>query len=108
MILFPKAGVLVLAISSVAYCDLVTKGWTLAAANIAPDGFTRSAALVNGQFPGPLLTANKGDTIIVNVQNNLADPTMRRSTSIVCLLKQFSPLYMFLLIMFQCSTGTVS
>lgn len=61
----------------------VTKDWTLAAEPISPDGFTRSATLVNGGFPGPLLTANKGDSITVNVHSNLADPTMRRSTSIV-------------------------
>ena len=27
--------------------------------------------VVNGQFPGPLIEANEGDTIIVNVQNHL-------------------------------------
>lgn len=51
-------------------------------ANLAPDGFSRSTVVVNGQFPGPLISANKGDTVNVLVQNNLTDPTMRRSTSI--------------------------
>ena len=91
MVLFPKAGILALAIAASAQGAHVTKDWTLAAANISPDGFTRSAALVNGGFPGPLLTANKGDSITVNVHNKLADPTMRRSTSIVCRLKRLSP-----------------
>jgi FtsP/CotA-like multicopper oxidase with cupredoxin domain len=27
--------------------------------------------VVNGQFPGPLIEANEGDTIVVNVQNDL-------------------------------------
>ncbi|KAF8521721.1 hypothetical protein BU17DRAFT_87605 [Hysterangium stoloniferum] len=48
--------------------------WTLAAKTIAPDSFSRSAALINGQYPGPLLTANKDDSVIVNLKNQLADP----------------------------------
>ena len=72
-----------LAVSAVVNGANVPQQWTLAAQNIAPDGFTRSAELVNGVFPGPLLTANKGDTITVNVTNSLFDSTMRRSTSIV-------------------------
>ena len=27
--------------------------------DIAPDGFTRSSVLSNGEFPGPVITANK-------------------------------------------------
>uniref|UniRef100_UPI00403B38C7 Laccase n=1 Tax=synthetic construct TaxID=32630 RepID=UPI00403B38C7 len=50
--------------------------------NISPDGFNRSAVLVNGTFPGPLITANKGDNFQINVINQLTDPTMLRSTSI--------------------------
>ncbi|KAF8521720.1 laccase [Hysterangium stoloniferum] len=60
----------------------VTENWTLAAKTIAPDGFSRSAALINGQYPGPLLTANKGDSVVVNLNNQLADPSMRQSTSV--------------------------
>ncbi|EIM92984.1 laccase subfamily 2 [Stereum hirsutum FP-91666 SS1] len=51
-------------------------------ANLAPDGFNRSMVTVNGTYPGPLITANKGDTLSVTVNNQLADPTMRLSTSI--------------------------
>lgn len=28
--------------------------------------------VINGQFPGPLIEANEGDTIIINVQNDLS------------------------------------
>lgn len=49
---------------------------------IAPDGFNRSAVLVNGQHPAPLLTGKKGSTFRLNVVNALTDPTMQRSTSI--------------------------
>ncbi|GAA5907730.1 hypothetical protein JCM5296_007454 [Sporobolomyces johnsonii] len=35
----------------------------------APDGFERNMLVVNRQFPGPLIEANQGDTIVVHVQN---------------------------------------
>ncbi|KAI0393026.1 multicopper oxidase [Xylariaceae sp. FL0594] len=40
---------------------------------IAPDGYEKSVILVNGQFPGPLIEANWGDFIEVNVHNSIAD-----------------------------------
>ncbi|KAG2121859.1 laccase [Suillus clintonianus] len=49
---------------------------------IAPDGFERSATLVNGIFPGPLITAQKGDTFSIDVVNELEDETMFKSTSV--------------------------
>ncbi|KAG8701183.1 hypothetical protein FRC08_004238 [Ceratobasidium sp. 394] len=51
-------------------------------AQIAPDGFSRKASLVNGQFPGTVLFANKGDVLRNTVVNQLTDPSMRRSTTI--------------------------
>ncbi|CAE6424865.1 unnamed protein product [Rhizoctonia solani] len=50
--------------------------------NAAPDGFERSVVAVNGQIPGTLIKANKGDTLRVNVTNQLTDSSMRRSTTI--------------------------
>ncbi|QRW22763.1 Multicopper oxidase [Rhizoctonia solani] len=61
---------------------LVNYEFDVANGLIAPDGVTRNAILVNGRFPGPLISANKGDTIKVTVRNKLSDPTMRRSTTI--------------------------
>ncbi|KAJ6481988.1 laccase 17, partial [Mycena sanguinolenta] len=49
------------------------------------DGFSRSA-IQAGTFPGALITAQKGDTLHLNVSNTLSDPTMRRSTSIATTL----------------------
>ncbi|KAF8903987.1 Cupredoxin [Mucidula mucida] len=51
---------------------------------VAPDGAARNAVLTPDtlQFPGPLLTATKGDIITVTVNNKLTDTTMRASTSI--------------------------
>ncbi|KAJ7676837.1 laccase 17 [Mycena polygramma] len=48
---------------------------------VAPDGFPRDA-ISAGPWPGQLIVANKGDTLHLNVTNNLANPTMRRSTSV--------------------------
>ncbi|KAJ7264196.1 laccase subfamily 2 [Mycena rebaudengoi] len=61
-----------------------TKSYKLDIVNsdLAPDGFLRSTVVANGQFPGPLIRAEKGDTLRVTVNNKLTDPTMRRSTSI--------------------------
>ncbi|KAH9963709.1 laccase [Lactifluus volemus] len=51
---------------------------------IAPDGFRRGATLFNGQFPGPLIQANKGDNFQLNVTNQLTDPSLDRETTIHC------------------------
>ena len=77
------------AVFSLAFLSLLVRGervfqnLKLSAQNIAPDGFPRSASVANGQFPAPLITATKGDVIMVAVNNELSDPTMKRSTSIV-------------------------
>nr|ARD69909.1 laccase [Cyathus bulleri] len=49
---------------------------------LAPDGFSRSAVVAQGSFPGPLMKAAKGDTFRVNVVNKLTDDTMLRGTSV--------------------------
>ncbi|RDB26311.1 Laccase-2 [Hypsizygus marmoreus] len=50
--------------------------------NLAPDGFLRSTIVANGQYPGPAITATKGQTLRVTVNNKLTDPNMRRSTTV--------------------------
>jgi len=45
--------------------------WRVSWAIGAPDGYSRKMIVVNNQYPGPLIEANQGDTIIVNVQNDL-------------------------------------
>ena len=41
---------------------------------LAPDGVNRSLLLVNGEFPGPTIEANLGDTMSVTVINNINNP----------------------------------
>lgn len=47
--------------------------FTVAYQKIAPDGVVKNGLTVNGQFPGPLIEANWGDTIQIKVTNNLTD-----------------------------------
>ncbi|PFH46698.1 multicopper oxidase [Amanita thiersii Skay4041] len=49
---------------------------------VAPDGFPRSAVIVNHQLPGTVISINKNDQLQVKVVNNLTDNTMAQGTSI--------------------------
>ena len=41
---------------------------TISNADVSPDGFSRAAVLVNGVFPGPLITGNMVRTpLLINV-----------------------------------------
>lgn len=52
----------------------VTRTYNFELTNVtcAPDGISRDCLLINGQYPGPLITANWGDTIVVNLKNSAA------------------------------------
>lgn len=52
-------------------CNTVTYDFDITQTTVSPDGVERLAFLVNGQFPGPLIKASWGDTIVVKVTNNL-------------------------------------
>ncbi|CAE7229925.1 unnamed protein product [Rhizoctonia solani] len=76
---------LLITLSLFAYTILARKvEYNLKVSNgeIAPDGVKRVATLVNDRYPGPLISANKGDTLKIKVQNKLTDPSMYRTTSI--------------------------
>lgn len=38
---------------------------------LAPDGFSRTVYAINGQYPGPTIRANWGDTLQITVKNSL-------------------------------------
>ncbi|KUJ12474.1 uncharacterized protein LY89DRAFT_756956 [Mollisia scopiformis] len=40
----------------------------------SPDGYQKDVLIINGQFPGPLIEANWGDTIQVTVHNAIDSP----------------------------------
>ncbi|KAJ7444487.1 laccase 1 [Mycena latifolia] len=49
---------------------------------ISPDGYSRSAVLVDGLIPGPVIVGNKGDRFQINVEDHLTDTSMATDTSI--------------------------
>ncbi|KAJ3482317.1 hypothetical protein NLI96_g7058 [Meripilus lineatus] len=51
-------------------------------ANISPDGIDRPAIVVNGQHPGPLIRATKGDTLKIDVFDGLSNEVFFKSTSV--------------------------
>lgn len=48
--------------------------WVVSNKTAAFDGFVRTVLVINNQFPGPLIEANEGDTIIVKVKNEMDIP----------------------------------
>lgn len=45
--------------------------WTITQSLRRPDGVLKNVYLVNDRFPGPVLEARSGDTLIINVKNRL-------------------------------------
>ncbi|KAK8251226.1 laccase-1 precursor [Phyllosticta capitalensis] len=53
--------------------NVVTYDLEITNITLAPDGFERLVLAVNGQYPGPVLQADWGDTMVVNVRNSMRD-----------------------------------
>lgn len=51
--------------------NTVTYNFEITNTTLSPDGFSRDMLVVNGQYPGPVITANWGDTISITVKNSL-------------------------------------
>lgn len=47
--------------------------WTISRDMRAPDGIPRLMYTINGLFPGPLIEANEGDTLVIRVWNAIFD-----------------------------------
>ncbi|KAL4061935.1 laccase [Scleroderma citrinum] len=71
-----------LALASVTTAAVKNTGLVVSNAYVAPDGFNRSAIVVNGTTPGPIIAANKGDHLNINVTDLLSIESMNKSTSI--------------------------
>lgn len=67
--------------------------FTVARGFIAPDGVNTSVLLVNGQFPGPTLEANWGDTFMITVHNKLTGPAEGTSMHWHGILQKETPWY---------------
>ncbi|KAI6096891.1 multicopper redoxase [Pisolithus croceorrhizus] len=67
------------------FASAATKNTEIVISNavVAPDGFSRSAIVVNGsQAVGPLIAANKSDHLNINVVNHLTNETMNKTTTV--------------------------
>lgn len=49
--------------------------WVITDIVANPDGVFRPMMVINGQFPGPMIVCNEGDTIVVNVVNQARNAT---------------------------------
>ena len=67
--------------------------FNIARGNIAPDGVNRSALLINGAFPAPTIEVNWGDTIQVEVCNNIVGPEEGTALHWHGILQTLSPWY---------------
>ena len=65
--------------------------FTVARQTLAPDGFEREMILVNGQYPGPTIEANWGDTIEVTVNNQIYGPEEGTAIHLHGFLQQKTP-----------------
>ncbi|KAF5323276.1 hypothetical protein D9619_013491 [Psilocybe cf. subviscida] len=81
-IFFTRLLPILLVASATTYAADVNYVFNLQNSVVAPDGFSRAGVIVNGVFPGTLIQANKDDTLHITVNDQLTDPTMRRSVSI--------------------------
>ncbi|KAK8085607.1 Laccase-1 [Apiospora hydei] len=52
-----------------------TYNWTIVDKQGNPDGVYKPMMMINGQFPGPMMEVNEGDTVIVNVKNAARNAT---------------------------------
>lgn len=49
--------------------------WTITDITANPDGVFRPMMVINGQFPGPMIVCNEGDTVVINVENQAKNST---------------------------------
>ncbi|KAI0924510.1 hypothetical protein AcW1_006623 [Taiwanofungus camphoratus] len=59
-----------------------TGNLTISNGNVNPDGYSRSAVLIGGSTPGPLVQGNMGDNFQLNVINQLSDTSMVTYTTV--------------------------
>ncbi|KAF9585244.1 hypothetical protein BGW38_003259 [Lunasporangiospora selenospora] len=62
--------------STIAHAAVVTYDWNITYVTVNPDGlFERRAIGVNGQYPPPPINVTLNDTLIINVINQIDQPT---------------------------------
>ncbi|KAG1727034.1 laccase [Suillus lakei] len=71
-----------LCLTFVSSCVALNAQLVISNAKVAPDDFVNDAIVVNGDYPGPVLAAVKGERFQINVMNVLVNGSMNGSTSI--------------------------
>jgi iron transport multicopper oxidase len=70
-----KSFLLLLAAATSVPAATITYNWNVGWVTAAPDGFSRPVIGINGQWPLPTIEATVGDTVVVNLVNNLGNET---------------------------------
>lgn len=78
MVKMLSLALVLVCLASSALSKVVRYDWSIDWVSVNPDGFTRPAVGINGQWPCPQIDIDKGDRLIVQVHNNLGN----ESTSI--------------------------
>ncbi|KZV76831.1 multicopper oxidase [Peniophora sp. CONT] len=65
-----------------AFAATVSQTLTIGNAVLSPDGYARDGVTVNGQFPGPLVSANVGDDFEITVVDALHDDDLAQVTTV--------------------------
>lgn len=73
--MFVPSSIALLALARGIAAAIVTVDWSVDWIDASPDGYSRPVIGINGQWPCPVLQASVGDTIIVNMYNNLGNET---------------------------------
>jgi iron transport multicopper oxidase len=71
-IILPTLAALVSLVSA----GTVYHNWTIDWRHLAPDGFWRPVITVNGLWPPPIIFADVGDTVIVDIDNKLGNESV--------------------------------
>jgi iron transport multicopper oxidase len=73
--MFQLVFLFVLSITTFCVSKKITENWEISFRLAAPDGFSRPVIAVNNQWPPPVLEADVGDTILINVVNSMVNET---------------------------------
>jgi len=66
-----RLSIALLSLASIGLADIVTYNWSVDWVTAAPDGFSRQVIGINAKWPCPPIEATVGDTVVVNLINNL-------------------------------------
>jgi iron transport multicopper oxidase len=73
--MFQLGFLFVLSVATFCVSKTITENWDISFRLAAPDGFSRPVIAVNNQWPPPVIEADVGDTILVNVKNSMLNET---------------------------------